>query len=97
VDEFAGVRATLETDIHLQTSWRAGKWNSRSDASAKSKLGADNIAYIKTVIEKHGWPGKAWLAGTAPRRRLCCSMPPQADPEFHLNARPPDRPTTLRP
>ena len=53
-----------------------------SDESAKSKLGADNTAYIKTVIERHGWPGNSLVGWDGAQAAFVLVHAAQADVEF---------------
>lgn len=58
------------------------------DMEEWGKIDADNTAYMKTVIDKHGWPGKSMVGEDGALAAFLMVQHADADPEFQKKCLP---------
>jgi hypothetical protein len=54
----------------------------KPDPKEWKRIDAENTAFMKTVIEKHGWPGKSMVGGDGARAAFFLVQHAAADPAF---------------
>ncbi|MFJ8677533.1 DUF6624 domain-containing protein [Streptomyces sp. NPDC093589] len=83
------IRADLSDELHRRadTDRRArNRWIETGEFEGLAQIDADNTAWMKTVIAKHGWPGAALVGDQGAEDAWLLVQHADRDPEFQSQA-----------